>query len=283
MKLLKDLGLLEYGNKGKRMTYGIYECLVYYMGFKCATSRINKGIVAQCRNCADNSKVQKARLEFELKANKVHNNLYSYPLVKYTNAITKVEIICYKHGSFWQTPHNHLKGTSCPYCSKEEMSLVLSKQARTEFAGKASSTHKGKYDYSLTNYINNCTDVVIVCPEHGEFRQKPINHLHGSGCPSCAVTGFNKNKPALLYYLKINSGQVYKIGITNKTVNERFNNSELQLIEILSTQYYEDGARAYETEQEILKKYSNYKYNGKPILESGNTELFSKDVLELDK
>ncbi len=281
MKLLKDLGLLKYGSKGKRMTYGVYECPICHTGFKCATSRIKKGIIAQCRSCADKSKVQKARVEFELKANKTHNHMYDYSLVNYTNAITKIEIVCPVHGVFWQTPHNHLKGTSCPYCKREETSLSLSKQAMTEFAGKASKLHKDKYNYSLVDYINNCTDVEIICPMHGKFKQKPTNHLHGAGCPSCAITGFDKSKPAILYYLKINGGQFYKIGITNKTVHERFTNSELQLIEIVNTWYYKNGAEAYKAEQNILKYFKEYKYVGIDILKSGNTELFIKDVLLL--
>ena len=40
------------------------------------------------------------------------------------------------------------------------------------------------------------------------------------------------------------------------------------------------GANAYDIEQCILKNCSEYRYKGKPILASGNTELFTKDVLE---
>ena len=31
----------------------------------------------------------------------------------------KIKIICPKHGSFWQTPNNHLRGTQCPTCKKQ--------------------------------------------------------------------------------------------------------------------------------------------------------------------
>ena len=47
------------------------------------------------------------------------------------------------------------------------------------------------------------------------------------------------------------------------------------------TWYYTDGAECYDAEQKILKDYSAYKYNGHDILKSGNTELFTINVLDL--
>lgn len=44
---------------------------------------------------------------------------YDYSRVVYVNAVTNVEVICAKHGSFWQTPSNHVRGNGCPSCSKE--------------------------------------------------------------------------------------------------------------------------------------------------------------------
>lgn len=55
-----------------------------------------------------------------------------------------------------------------------------------EFIQKAREIHGDKYDYSKVNYINNKTKVCIICPEHGEFWQKPNNHLHGNGCKKCS-------------------------------------------------------------------------------------------------
>ncbi|AUR86584.1 hypothetical protein NVP1087A_03 [Vibrio phage 1.087.A._10N.261.45.F9] len=42
---------------------------------------------------------------------------YNYEDVKYVNSMTKVEIICPKHGSFMQEPANHAKGVGCPSCA----------------------------------------------------------------------------------------------------------------------------------------------------------------------
>ena len=54
-----------------------------------------------------------------------------------------------------------------------------------DFISKASTVHAQKYDYSKVIYIDRNTEVCIICPIHGEFWQKPGNHLGGSGCYSC--------------------------------------------------------------------------------------------------
>ena len=54
-----------------------------------------------------------------------------------------------------------------------------------KFIEKAKSVHGDKYDYTLTDYINNRTKVCIICPIHGKFEQTPKDHLKGCGCPLC--------------------------------------------------------------------------------------------------
>ena len=46
--------------------------------------------------------------------------------------------------------------------------------------------HGGKYDYSLVNYVNQNTNVDIICSVHGVFKQRPQHHGNGSGCTKCA-------------------------------------------------------------------------------------------------
>lgn len=71
------------------------------------------------------------KADFVRRANKVHDNEYTYKNVVYVNAITKVQIDCKEHGPFFQTPDKHLSGSSCPMCShftsrgEREMHRVL--------------------------------------------------------------------------------------------------------------------------------------------------------------
>lgn len=58
------------------------------------------------------------------------------------------------------------------------------------FVERSILKHDDFYDYSKSIYVNANTKVVIICPKHGEFEQKPADHMNGRGCPQC---GFYKN------------------------------------------------------------------------------------------
>lgn len=55
------------------------------------------------------------------------------------------------------------------------------------FIELSNKVHGNKYDYSKSEYITQKTKTTIICPEHGEFKQKPTNHFHlKRGCPRCS-------------------------------------------------------------------------------------------------
>ena len=121
--------------------------------------------------------------DFISKVEQLHGDKYDYSKVKYINAKTKVCIICPKHGEFWQTPINHLRGSGCKICQDESMSKTTD-----EFIQQSIRVHDGKYDYSKVEYVNWGTKVCIICPKHGEFWQTPGSHLQGSNCPKCKTS-----------------------------------------------------------------------------------------------
>jgi len=53
---------------------------------------------------------------------------------------------------------------------------------------KIGKKHFGdKYDYSKTNYLGQTNSVIIICPVHGEFTQRAVEHTEGHGCLQCAI------------------------------------------------------------------------------------------------
>lgn len=124
--------------------------------------------------------------EYIQRAIKAHGTeKYRYDKTIYINGSTKVEIFCMKHQEyFWTSPTNFIKiKNSCPKCINE-----LYKNTRyttEEFIKRAKDCHEIQYDYSKVEYINNHTDVIIICPIHGEFKQVPSVHLRPSDCPKC--------------------------------------------------------------------------------------------------
>lgn len=61
--------------------------------------------------------IEKARLK--------HGNKYDYSKVIYANNKTPVEIICPKHGAFWQRPDSHLHGKGCMFCALDNQKTLL--------------------------------------------------------------------------------------------------------------------------------------------------------------
>ncbi len=96
--------------------------------------------------------------------------------------------------------------------------------------------------------------------------------------------GFNGFEPGKLYYIKFSSvwaGDLYKIGITNFSIEDRYCLEPLQY-EIIAVWDFAVGYDARERERAILKEHKKSLYKGEPILKNGNSELFTHDVLGLD-
>jgi len=152
-----------------------------------------------CKKCGNkiiSDKKKKNIEEFIEKAKEIHGDKYDYHKSVYNGCDEKIEIICKKHGSFFQNPLSHLHGCGCPICAKEKLSKN-NRCSKEDFIKNATEIHKGKYDYSKVEYVNGKTKVCIICPEHGEFWQSPNNHLKGKGCKKCGIkSAINKNRIA---------------------------------------------------------------------------------------
>ena len=135
-----------------------------------------------CKKCS--GKYSPTTEEWIASAHKVHGDKYDYTKVEYVNCMSNVCIICPEHGEFWQTPHDHLGVHGCPKCANYATGERC-RSSKEEFIKKANEKHDNKYDYTKVGYMNAHTKVCIICPEHGEFWQKPNSHLNGNGCPIC--------------------------------------------------------------------------------------------------
>lgn len=269
-----DYSLVEYKTAKEKVTIQCPTHGVFYMTPNNHTHKTNS---QGCPRCVVKHLTTP---EFIAKAKEVHGDRYSYEKTVYTSADSTVTIECPIHGEFSKIAYNHTSSKQgCPHCSKKNSIGNRPKLTTEEFVFRSKELHGDMYNYSDTFYTDSRSKVAISCPFHGEFLVTPNNHLRGRACPSCATSGFDKSKPAILYYLSINNGQAYKIGITNRTVELRFSVSELasikKLFELSLT-----GVEAYSIEQSIIAKFKPYLYTGPPILESGNTELFSTNILE---
>jgi len=170
-----DYSLVEYKGSNIKIkiicpNHGIFEQI--------ANNHLNKVGCKDCSYIEISKKYNKGLESFIRDSSTKHGDKYDYSLVKYKNNKTKVRIICKEHGPFEQRPDLHLY-SGCPICSGNN------KKTTNDFIKESIKTHGDKYDYSLVNYINGKIGVKIICKEHGEFEQRAISHIRGSGCWKC--------------------------------------------------------------------------------------------------
>ena len=113
----------------------------------------------------------------------VHTDNYDYSKVKVGPVGSRIKVKCHAHGEWSTTIRHHVSGMRCRKCADHDLRLTTK-----EFIAQARAIHKGEYTYPRTEYVTRKEDVCITCRKHGDFYQRPQNHLIGSGCPTCYGT-----------------------------------------------------------------------------------------------
>jgi Zn finger protein HypA/HybF involved in hydrogenase expression len=240
-----------------------------------------------CPKCkSDKQRLRKSYsiADFIEKAKKVHGYKYDYSKVDYINSRSNIIIICPIHGEFKQNPASHLHGQGCPKCKSDKQRLKKS-YSIADFIQKSSIVHgERKYDYSKVDYINSRSNVIIICPIHGEFEQRPSNHLFGRGCLKCkgenqrninGIRWVDKYKESLciLYFLKCynDEEEFLKIGITSQTIDKRYpSEKSMPYHRIILYQYIGTAQNVWNMEEKI--KYLFKIYNPRKKFKGSKTE-----------
>jgi G:T-mismatch repair DNA endonuclease (very short patch repair protein) len=207
-----------------------------------------------CRKCGNEKNANKNRSntdEFKLEATEIHEDKYDYSKVVYIDSTTKVIIICKIHGEFEQAPSGHLQGAGCNQCAIETNTNNL-KSNTDEFIKKAIKKYGDKYDYSKVEYIASREKVIIICKTHGEFEQRPTDHLSGYGCYRCSYSKqFSNTQIKWLQFLSV----YYNIQIQHAE-----NDTEYK---IQNTRYKADG---YCKETNTIYEFHGDFWHGNPNL-----------------
>lgn len=134
-----------------------------------------------CPQCSINAKLTTTSLVEKLEV--LRGDIYDYSKVEYQGAEIEVILICKTHGEFSALAHNLLDKRTEICCHRCRKSKVL---CTKDFIEDANKVHSNLYDYGKTEYVSSIEKVIICCPTHGEFLQRPTDHLSGrNGCPSC--------------------------------------------------------------------------------------------------
>ena len=114
--------------------------------------------------------------EFIKRANKKHKNIYNYEKTQYIDSTTKVEIICQKHGSFFQTPNNHIRGEGCDKCIHKTETLC--RLAFENITGKPFPKKRPKFLEGL-EFDGYNEELKIAIEYHGIQHYKPVKFFGG--------------------------------------------------------------------------------------------------------
>ena len=200
--------------------------------------------------------------DFIKRATEVHGDKYDYGQVKYVNSNTKVTIRCSDHGDFKQKPANHIRGAGCVRCYND--SQKGARMTTSEYVEKAKHVHGDKFIYDKTEYKGAYEQLTISCPDHGQFNTKAVYHLQGQGCPQCAIHGFNREKPGVVYILVSDDRTMMKIGITNND-ERRFKELRTRTpfgFHVSMTKVFDKGHDAVACESHIHSLYDNVNLSG---------------------
>lgn len=200
------------------------------------------------------------------------------PGYTYIKASLPVDLVCGQcRHPFKKRPNSYKKGGGCPRCAGRSP-----EKARQDFE----SAIKRRGDACLSEYHYNDQKVDIRCGKcTNVYHQSPNMYKKGHGCPCCAGSGFDPAKPGVLYYLAFelaNGRTVYKIGITNRTVERRYAKCKTPY-RVVKEEYFLFGHLCKDAERRIIKKYKKHRCKDAPVDTIGNTELFEFDVLGIDR
>lgn len=245
----------------------------------------------------------KEKEEFLIKCIEKYGDKFEYNLTNY-NGITKneIEVTCPTHGMFRSTPVNHIMSnnkTGCYQCGMSSKSLSKTKSVG-DFKKRCEGVYGNVYQYpDIENlYKNRKSLITVTCSIHGNFEKIAGKHLAGQGCFQCRVeemvrtgiltggysnnvfsqSSWLSNAPAILYYLKINDGKLFKIGITRGHLCNRLrslkNKSKNFIKNICIVCTFElPLSKAFNIEQRVLREQECNR-----VYYKWSTELFKQDI-----
>lgn len=231
-----------------------------------------------------------------------HGSTYGYSKVVYSTSRTKVIIGCKEHGDFELAADKHLQGRGCQVCA-EQAAYAKRRGTTEQFIADALKVHGAKFDYSKVKYTNANSKVAVVCPTHGEFEQRPADHVRGRGCNKCSNTANSGLSPTIgwryddwekagnaskhfksfsVYIIKCWDGgeEFIKVGKTFVDVTKRFCSKNAMPYKYkVVTQVHGDAREISELEHSIQRLLKEHEYVPK-IVFKGRTECFNISSLD---
>lgn len=174
-----------------------------------------------CPACATRATAQAKILSAEQlkdKAAPIHGDTYTYTNNRHPDNVHLIEIICKKHGPFYQRAASHLQGSGCKKCGIERRADIR-RGSTSRFLKRAREVHGDRYNYKFVEYTGCQDKVKVVCDKHGVFLITPNDHIRGKGCKKCANA---KHSISVEQYKKRLSESCNSLGVQYSIVDETY-------------------------------------------------------------
>ena len=144
------------------------------------------------------------------------------------------------------------------------------------------------HDQYVAELAEKCPSMKVIEPYNGDgvailhkclicdiqSKYIPTDRLQGNACRFCH--GINQDLPGITYLVYFPKINLYKVGVTGKTTQER-NSSQGYEYEIILEHKFDTGREALQFEEHWLDNIKEHKFNTGLLNNGGNTETFRYD------
>ena len=156
-------------------------------------------------------------------------------------------------------------------CKKEEVKLTQQDYDKKLKLINPLIIRVEEYKGYLVPILHEC----FVCTN--KSKSSPANRLLRRKCKFCCYKEhsgrLSENLPSICYLVYIPKYDLYKIGITEKSVKERMADNNIRKYESVLERHFKSGIDTMKLEKEWLSNIQKYKLNT-GLLKTGNTETF---------
>jgi hypothetical protein len=177
-----------------------------------------------------------------------------------------------KNGHIWVESGELRKRGGCPYCSNHRLLKGFNDLQTTypAMAKEADGWDPAEVISGTHKRLNWKCDL-----GHQWNTSVRSRTNSGSGCPSCAKTGFDPNKSAYLYFLIQPIWEIYQIGITNQP-HDRLQKHTRNGFDLLEIRGPMNGHTAKELEDALLQFLKSQKADLSPDHVAGRFDGYSE-------
>ena len=127
-------------------------------------------------------KIRKSKEQWLMEFNLKHKGKYDYSKANFLTSSIPIEIICPKHGSFFQKPSNHRNGSGCPQCYQDKQ--WNEDKLRTEIFIRYGNI------YNLDKFVvgHNSEKMIIgcnLCNKDFYISRETLTKFRENLCPHC--------------------------------------------------------------------------------------------------